>query len=120
MADMEEEKRYHSCGLVINPLTGEKEVVALPGGFNPRIEIYNIAEDTWRPGPDFPQTAYYVSAAQDGRNSFFALGGFAQSVILDTIYRFDEETYEFVLLEKRLPYEAARAFGMMVSQNNVS
>ena len=119
---MKEPRYQHSCGLVTNPVTGDKEVVAVSGyGYSRATEIYNVEGDTWRAGPDFPEPARYVRVAQDGRNSFFALGGYLSgAVYLDTIYRFDEDSYEFVLLEQRLPFGAERAFGMMVSPSSVA
>ena len=125
MAEMQDERDHHSCGLVTNPATGEKEIVAVSGDQdNTPTEIYNIEENTWRPGPPLPDGPSFARIAQDGRNSFFVLGGRIDStnpdLFLDTIYRFDEDTYDFVLLDQRLPYAANRAFGMMVSQRNLA
>ena len=123
MAEMQEERSYHSCGLVTNPATGEKEIVAVSGDQdNTPTEIYNIEEDTWRRGPPFPNGPSYAHIAQDRRNSFFVFGGtmYSADLYVDTIYRFDEDTYDFVLLDQRLPYAANRAFGIMVSQRSLA
>ena len=70
MADMQEPRRYHTCGLVTNNDTGEREVVVLSSNDNRRsTEIYSVEQDAWRYGPDYPEVASFVSIAQDGRNS---------------------------------------------------
>ena len=120
---MQEERGYHACGLVTSPTSGVKEIVVLSGlPDNTETEIYNIEEDAWRPGPPFPNGPSYAHIAQDRRNSFFVFGGtmYSADLYVDTIYRFDEDTYDFVLLDQRLPYAANRAFGMMVSQRSLA
>ena len=125
MATMEQRRVFLSCGLVINPISGEQEIVVLPGRDDHSLgtEIYNVAANYWRGGVDFPVEARYVTVAQDGGNSFYALGGYDSAgnpdAYLDTIYQFDENTYDFILLEQRLPYGAYNGFGMMVAQKNV-
>ena len=121
MAEMNEGRYYHTCGLVTNPATGEREVVALPGVYNERTtEIYNIDSNAWRYGSDYPEDTDYVRVAQD-KDTFYAFGGWPASrdSYSDTIYRFDEASYEFVLLDQRLPYQAHEALGLIVSMNNV-
>ena len=123
MADMQEGRYYHGCGRVTNPSTGATEIVAITGYNNGKTtEIYSLEDNAWRQGPDFPEAAHTVSVVQDGRNSFYAIGGLIQEtdpdIYLDTIYRFDEDTYEFVLLEQRLPYQGYGVLGMFVSPSN--
>ena len=112
------------CGVVVNPYTGSREIVVFSGYGAPAIstEIYDIDEDSWRGGPDYPENAQMVAAVQDSLGSFYALGGYlagTDDTRLDSIYRFDEDTYEFVLLEQRLPYAAGDIMGLMVSRDMV-
>ena len=56
---------------------------------------------------------------QDGISSFYVLGGYSFDVSsdIDLIYRFDEDTYEFVELNQRLPYPASVVLGAMVTMD---
>ena len=109
------------CGTVINPSTGLKEFVVISGVGSDEVstEIYNIDNDAWRYGPNYPlgevEDAVVV---QDALGSFYVIGGFQDEddTFLDMIYRFDEDTYEFVEVDQRLPYNASAMMGLMVER----
>ena len=114
---------WRSCG-VATVANGDKEVVMItgPGADSTPSEIYSVSSDTWRAGPYFPEEANYMSAVQDGRGSFLVLGGFVDNLAtpglsedIDTVYRFDEDTEEFVLMEARLPVGVRVPTGLFVS-----
>ena len=100
------------CGAVTNGDAVEDVVmVTHEGALAQQSEIYNVAEDNWRPGPAYPEPdAIRVTAVQDGEGSFYVLGGKERIEVdalkLDTVYRFDSDTYEYVLLDTRIPFAA--------------
>ena len=101
-------RQTHACGLAKDPIQQEAEVIVFSGsngGLVTSTEIYNVADNTWRSGPPFLEDVNYLVTVQDGRNSFFAMGGYITAEnpdeYLDTIYRFDEDTREFVMMEYR-------------------
>ena len=83
----------------------------------PKLSLQCSANELyWRPGPAFP------TAVPDNTGSFLMVGGTSDkgSTYLDTIYRFDEDTYEFVLLDQRLPYGASRITAIFVAPEMVT
>ena len=66
-----------------------------------------------------------MTGVQDGKGSFLSLGGYVDMneqghyEYLNTIYYLDPETYEFVLLDKRLPFSVDSITGMFVSAEMV-
>ena len=70
------------------------------------------------PAPPSPS----VTVVPDNTGSFLMVGGTSDkgSTYLDTIYRFDEDTYEFVLLDQRLPYGASRITAIFVAPEMVT
>ena len=98
----------------------EMVVIGSDGSDYFSTEIYNIERDEWRYGPNYPLGRIaYVTALQDGISSFYVLGGYSFDVSsdIDLIYRFDEDTYEFVELNQRLPYPASVVLGAMVTMD---
>ena len=94
-------------------------VISGVGSDEVSTEIYNIDNDAWRYGPNYPlgevEDAVVV---QDALGSFYVIGGFQDEddTFLDMIYRFDEDTYEFVEVDQRLPYNASAMMGLMVER----
>ena len=62
-----------------------------------------------------------MTAVQDGIGSFYVLGGFVYGPdeVTSAMYRFDEDTYEFVQLEQTLAYPAEGVVGIMLSDAEV-
>ena len=91
-------------------------------GIDSPTQIFSVDDNAWRVGPYFPEHAVLMTAVQDGRGSFLLVGGYIEDDVLtniDTLYRFDGDTYEFVLLEPRLPIGARAPGVVFVSQEMV-
>ncbi len=87
------------CGVVVNG-DGEKEVVAQYGN---DTEIFSLATLAWRPGPPMPADVRYSGTGQLESTIAVFGGNFgAGTDPYDTVYLFDEVSYEWRLLDNRL------------------
>ncbi len=59
LPDMPEEKFYHMCGAVPSP-SGGVDIVVAGGDDDSSVNIYNMEEGVWRPGPKLPQSVEKV------------------------------------------------------------
>ncbi len=90
--------RYRmSCGLINNPENGIEAVIVEDGV----TEIFNFRDEEWRTGPavgSFSLAGY----AQIG-DTFVVVGGEDdKNADLDTIYKFDNINYDWILMSQRL------------------
>jgi len=84
-----------ACGLVNN----EVVVAASEESY-----IFSLDNLTWREGPPLPENLKGLSYTQIG-NTFLAVGGFIdndEEKNVDTIYRFDDKNYGWILEEAKL------------------
>ena len=93
--NMDTEREYPSCGLIQNPENGPKVVLAGYGS----SEIFNLASETWRDGPETPY--FYAAASTQLQDTFLVIGG-TNGDGLDTIYEFDHINYDWILRPERL------------------
>ncbi len=57
LPDMPEEKFYHMCGTVPSPSGGGGvDIVVAGGNDDSSVNVYNMEEGVWRPGPKLPQS----------------------------------------------------------------
>ncbi len=93
------------CGLIHNDVQGDELVIASEG----TSEIFNFGTMSWRDGPN-PADEYGFASAQL-RDTFALLGGFDSGAnrYSSKVWVFDQNNYEFVLLEQRLQHH--RAYG---------
>ncbi len=98
LAPMTPNKIYPHCGLINNDENG-KEVVIAENGVT---EIFNLNDMAWRTGPSLPAFNRAVTAQLP--ETFLVVGGYSDSAdeYLDTIYEFDQNNYEWVLMSQRL------------------
>jgi len=95
-----------ACGL-LNGMNGKEILMAV----TTKSYIFNLNDTAWRPGPQLPEDIEYLAYAQVS-GGFLAIGGegekydiatgFPYSVPIDTIYKFDENMYEWILLPQKL------------------
>ncbi len=55
LPDMPEEKFYHMCGAVPST-SGGVDIVVAGGDDDSSVNVYNMEEGVWRPGPKLPQS----------------------------------------------------------------
>ncbi len=61
LPDMPEEKFYHMCGTVPSPSGGGGvDIVVAGGNDDSSVNVYNMEEGVWRPGPKLPQSVEKV------------------------------------------------------------
>jgi len=114
LADMPDVLFSGACGSLNNPELGREVLVASGYG----AFFYNFERNEWREGPPLPEKIEYVSYAQldDG---FLAIGGayrYPDLSVVDTIYKFSEDTYEWTLLEQRLSEPRKSTASAVVSE----
>jgi len=102
LEDMPDGFTYPNCGLVNNPFFGPEVVMAK--GERP-AHVFSLTDLTWREARSMPEDIYLASEAQvDG--GFLAMGGYIAGsnpwVPQDSIYKFDDESYDLELLDQRL------------------
>ncbi len=86
-----------SCGLINNSELGTEAIIVEDG----KSEIFSFQDLMWRQGPTLPDFDFAGTAQLE--DTFVLFGGNdASGASLDTIYQFDNENYEFVLLNNRL------------------
>ena len=104
------------CGLVHNKDDSVKSIVAF-GGWNGTnvalVEIFDLQNQTWREGANpFPIATNGPTVVQYGR-TFLAIGGRVDGPMdIDTIYKFDPATEDWVLMPERMgkPKHGVAAF----------
>ncbi len=91
---------YHStsCGRISNSVNGLEIVVAADG----YTHIFNLGTLEWRDGPHLLPAGHYYASAQLENTLVLAGGEDSADNMLDTIYIFDNERYEWLLLEQTL------------------
>jgi len=99
-----------ACGFVKTPSLGQEVIVA----FETRSYIFSLADLEWRDGPLLPEDLSDFTNAQLN-NGFLAIGGFnSDNQEVDTIYRFDPNSYDWVLEPSRLAIPRRRAEAVAV------
>lgn len=105
-ADMIEGGNTIACQ-VVKREDGEREIVAV-GEANNRVEIYNIAANTWRLGNNFPTRSMGAASAKYG-DSLLIVGGYDHSQpsaqhgrYVDTVYEYNVKSDNWTLLPQRL------------------
>ncbi len=87
-----------SCGLINNPENGI-EVVIVEDGVT---EIFNFRKEEWRIISPSIESFGYAGYAQIG-DTFVVVGGQNDAhYTIDTIYKFDQINYEWILMSQRL------------------
>ena len=76
VSSMDQPRRLYTggCGSFTDPASGDIKMVVIGGQGNngTTTEIYNLANDEWCYGPDYPLGGVYdVSAVQDEQGSFY-------------------------------------------------
>jgi len=100
-----------ACGLVENVNYGQEVILTESGN----TYAFNVEDLTWRDADDLPNLPVYanVMTSLQQEDGFLAIGGFdIFQAPLDTIWRFDADTYSWSLLEERL--ETPRIFSFAV------
>jgi len=90
---------YPACGLLNNAFNGPEILVASGDD----AFIFSLTDLTWRDASDLPLRVHSIEGVKvDG--GVLALGGEVNygETTLDTIYKFEEETYEWTLLDQTL------------------
>jgi len=87
-----------ACGFVKDPSFGQEVIVAS----DTRSFIFSLTDLEWREGPVLPENLDFLTSVQLN-NGFLAIGGFDRNDLeVDTIYRFDPNSYDWVLEKERL------------------
>ncbi len=89
-------RNYMSCGLINNPENGIEAVIVEDGV----TDIFNFRDEEWKTGPTV-ESFDLAGYAQIG-DTFVVVGGNGYGVALDTIYKFDNINYEWILMSQRL------------------
>ena len=110
------------CG-VVRDSSGKVQIVVV-GGFDIStvsvdvVEIFDIEEKSWRTANNpFPTEIVHPSVAQH-EDTFYILGGYIsifQSVLFDTIYRYEASDESWQLMPNRMKYGRFGATAMMVN-----
>ena len=93
-------RQYSQAGLVTFD-NGTQMIVATSGQDQSTSEFLTVGEDEWRLGLELPYYIYYGASVQL-ENTFLFVGGNNGSTVLDTIWKFDIELKEWVLLDEHL------------------
>ena len=107
------------CG-VVSDGSGKVEVVVVGGynsGYLNTVEVFNIAENSWRTASNpFPTEITEMAVAQHD-TTFYIVGGRHQTqvVVSDTIYRYKVSDESWELMPNRMKYERYGATPMMVN-----
>ena len=93
-------RQYSQAGMVTFN-NGTKMVVAAGGVNEQTTEFLNFDEDEWNFGPDLPYSIYRGASVQLN-NTFLIVGGDSNGTALDTIWKFDAEAEEWILLNEHM------------------
>ncbi len=100
MPDIPEPIFEATCGLIENSVNGQEIVVLANSGVT---YIFNFDNNSWRTGPNgYPSTDFSYAATVQTGNTFIKVGGETGFSPSNTLYRFDEENYDWVLLPQTL------------------
>jgi len=88
---------YGACGFLNNPMKGPEVLVA--EGFD--CYIYSVSSDSWRDGPPLPESILDFSTARIDEG-ILAIGGSVSGTTITKVYLFEEESYEWKLLEQEI------------------
>jgi len=109
LEDMPEGVNDPACGILNNPFDGPEFLVAT--GYD--AFIFSLKDLSWREARLFPVKARFLTSVNvDG--GILAVGG-AENFddAMDTLYKFDEDTHDWTLLDKRL--EIPRFYSAVVA-----
>lgn len=83
---------------------GTKMIVAASGQYEKTTEFLPVDGEEWHFGPDLPYYIFWGASVQLEK-TFLIVGGFGNGTSLDTIWTFDIEKENWVLLEEHLKTE---------------
>jgi len=83
-----------ACGLVKNPIGGPEVVIAS----DESSYIFSLDDQQWRNGPLLPKNMKWMMNAQL-EDDFLVIGGYENGKNLNSVYRFDKDLYDWVLLD---------------------
>jgi len=87
-----------ACGLINSKTYGPEIILAS----HTMSTIFSLTDLVWKDGPPLPEDLDHLTTAQltDG---ILAMGGYnLDGLIVDTVYKFDEDAYDWVLEKERL------------------
>jgi len=84
---------YATCGLLNNPNIGPEVLIASGS----RSYLFSFQNLTWREAPQLPLIQTYTATNVHGCKGVLAVGGRVSNKVIDSIYRFSEERYEWIM-----------------------
>ncbi len=75
------DRGYHDCAILKNQAPDGGQYVVVAGGYSydgswskvDKVEVYNIADNTWFDGPDMPERKGVSKTHENGRVSLYVL-----------------------------------------------
>jgi len=102
-----------ACGFINSPNFGPEVLIAAAD----KADIFSLTDLDWKSGPTLPLSVDYLASAQvDG--GFVAVGGIytPDKTYTDVIFKFDENVFEWIVLEETL--DIPTAYGAVVAVPN--